>query len=122
MAPGWIPPAGSRLGGLARDGYRPTSIPVAKLLYRPVRKAGHVARVVAPAAGAALFLHRLRWHQSWRLDLRSHDRARLGPAEASVTYLARLSGGDECRRGVPTDVPTQVSDGTVESAVDRELT
>ena len=39
-----------------------------------------------------------------------------------MTYLARLLGGDECRRSVPTDVPAQVSDGTVESAVDKELT
>ena len=55
-------------------------------------------------------------------DLQSHDQARLGSAGASVTHLARLSGGDEFRRSVPTDVPAQVSEGTVELAVDKELT
>lgn len=74
------------------------------------------------AAGAALFLRRLRWHQSWRLDLRSNDRGRLGPAGASVTHLATLSGGDECRRRAPLDAPVQVSGGAFELAIGKELT
>ena len=61
-------------------------------------------------------------NQRRRLDLQSHDRARLGSAGASVTDLARLSGGDECRRRVPTDAPAQVSNGTLELGMGNELT